>query len=100
MGCDKAREFLSRHKIEVTEFDVRKEPVTEAKARSLLKASKRAYAKKGSKVLFFDFAKGDRVEDALVEFLGRSGTMRAPVVLVGDTLFAGFDEETYRKLLT
>ena len=99
MGCEKAREFLSRKKIEPQLIDVRKKPVSAAEALKLVRKAKKAYAKKGSKVVVLDLSKKVSNEEILEHFLGRSGTMRAPVVQVGDAIFAGFDEQGYLELL-
>ncbi|MDR0476920.1 MAG: hypothetical protein LBH14_03140 [Desulfobulbaceae bacterium] len=37
-------------------------------------------------------------EDILPLVTGRSGTLRAPTLLVGDTLYVGFSDELYRRL--
>lgn len=39
-----------------------------------------------------------RREDILPLVTGRSGTLRAPTLLVGDTLYVGFSDELYRRL--
>jgi len=39
-----------------------------------------------------------RRENILPLVSGRSGTLRAPTILVGDTLYVGFSEELYRQL--
>lgn len=39
-----------------------------------------------------------RREDILPLVTGRSGTLRAPTLLVGNTLYVGFSEELYRRL--
>ena len=41
-----------------------------------------------------------RREDILPLVTGRSCTLRAPTLLVGDTLYVGFSEELYRRLAT
>ena len=39
-------------------------------------------------------------DELLAAMLGPTGNLRAPVMQLGKTLIVGFDEETYRKLLT
>lgn len=39
-------------------------------------------------------------EEVLALLMGRSGTLRAPVIKHRGTLMVGFDEETYEQVLT
>ena len=97
-GCAKAREFLSQSEKQIDHHDVRKEPISESETLKLLKGKKLYLEKKGKSVKRLS-AKEANKETLLKMFLGRSGTLRAPV-LMGDTwAIAGFEEETYRELL-
>jgi len=40
----------------------------------------------------------EKREKILLLVTGRSGTLRAPTLLVGKTLYVGFSEELYRRL--
>ncbi len=52
---------------------------------------------KGKKLLRFDTATADA--DALAGvILGRSGTLRAPAIRVGDTFLVGFHAEAYEEI--
>ena len=57
-------------------------------------------AKRGS-IVHFDRRKAKPGKDELLAaMLGPTGNLRAPVMQLGKTLIVGFDEETYRKLVT
>ena len=91
------REFLARNEVEHGFRDVRKEPVSAADAVALARRHKRGVAKKGAKLVEVEIA--ELTDDELQKlFLGREGTLRAPTVSDGTTLFAGYDEATLRKL--
>jgi hypothetical protein len=57
------------------------------------------YAAKGKTVVHLDLRQ-TKPEDAVVYLLGPTGNLRAPALRRGRTLIVGFDEATYRKLLT
>jgi arsenate reductase-like glutaredoxin family protein len=100
MGCDRAREFLSRHKIASSEHNVRREPLGPKEALALLRSVKSASVKSGKKILEFEISKTTPSDAELLKhFLGRSGTLRAPVIRIGSHLIAGFDEAVWKKLL-
>jgi len=80
--------------------NVRKEPVSKAKAFKLAKEMKTVHAKVGAKLKTWDLSKEKMTADDLAKALiGRSGDMRAPVLVVGKTLMAGYDESIYKSLL-
>lgn len=82
------------------DVNVRKEPVSKAKAMKIAKEMKQIHAKVGAKLKSWDLSKEKMSNEELNKALiGRSGDMRAPVLIVGKTLMAGFDESTYKNLL-
>jgi hypothetical protein len=54
--------------------------------------------KKGKKVVCIDMATEPSDGELSKVVLGRSGTLRAPVLQVGDTLLAGWDEDSFKEL--
>ncbi len=78
----------------------RKDAVDESGADALLQGVGQVYSTKGRKVLHLDLREKPAREDVLALMMGRSGTLRAPVIKCGDTLIVGFDEETYTQVLT
>jgi arsenate reductase-like glutaredoxin family protein len=92
------REFLARNEVEHAFEDIRKAPVSKRNTIALVRAHRRAIAKRGAAVIEIDPNKATD-EEILKLFLGREGTLRAPSVSVGDTLIAGFDAASFEKLL-
>jgi hypothetical protein len=91
------REFLAREKVEHAFVDVRKAPIAAPDALLLVRRHARAFAKKGASVIEVDPRSATDAELRKL-FLGREGTLRAPTVSDGQTLFSGFDEPTLRAL--
>ncbi|MGZ3421796.1 MAG: hypothetical protein ACXWUG_26335 [Polyangiales bacterium] len=91
------REFLARKKIEPAFEDIRKAPISKKATVAIVRKHTRAVAKVGGKIREID---PKTATDAEIEklFLGREGTMRAPTVSDGATIFAGFDEDTLESL--
>jgi arsenate reductase-like glutaredoxin family protein len=92
------REFLARNKVDHAFTDVRKAPLDPAATVALVRRHRRALSKRGATVLEVAVAEAT---DAELEklFLGREGTLRAPTISVGDTIFAGFDAAHFQKLV-
>jgi arsenate reductase-like glutaredoxin family protein len=91
------REFLARNDIGHAFNDVRARPVPADEAVALVRRHRKALAKRGSTVVELDPARATD-EEIKKHFLGREGTLRAPTLSVGDTIFAGFDEASFRAL--
>ena len=59
------------------------------------------YAAKGKRVIHVDLRRGKPSRAELLGvLLGPTGNLRAPTLRTGRTLIVGFDEATYRRLLT
>lgn len=81
-------------------MNVRKAPVSAAQTRALLAKVRKLYVRRGQKMVEIAITvKTDLAKEALPLCLGRSGTLRAPVLLVNQTLIVGFSEEIYRSVL-
>ncbi len=67
----------------------------------MLKGADTLIAARGKKVERIDLGAG-KPDRATVErlMLGPTGNLRAPTLRVGRTIIVGFDEETYRKVLS
>ncbi|NQV26130.1 MAG: hypothetical protein HQ518_17360 [Rhodopirellula sp.] len=57
------------------------------------------YVARGRKVVHFDLKKGYDADEIAELILGRSGTLRAPVLRVGKKLIVGFNEEAIGEVL-
>lgn len=92
------REFLARKEVPHSFVDVRKAPITPKATIAIVRKHQRAIAKVGGALREID---PKTSTDAEIEklFLGREGTMRAPVVSYDGVIVAGFDDETFRALV-
>ena len=84
----------------VEEINARKVKYERDDALGLLDGMKELYVAKGKKIVHFDLKK-DCPEDEIADLiLGRSGTLRAPVLRVGKKLIVGFNEEALQQVLS
>ncbi len=68
---------------------------------SLLDGVTDLYSTKSRKVIHLNIKKEKPArDDVLALVMGRSGTLRAPVIKHRSTLIVGFDEDTYTRILT
>jgi len=80
--------------------DARKAPLKAQDALALLKDVDEIYASKGKQVVHVDLTAARPGRAALLGLLlGPTGNLRAPTLRKGRTLFVGFDEATYEKIL-
>lgn len=96
----KAQGFLESidHNIQET-VDASKVRLGRDEALKLAKKASRVIAAKGKKITTFDLKKGKPDDEALLQILlGPTGNLRAPALLVNDTLLVGFNEESYSLL--
>ena len=92
--------MLSRNSIPCTEVaDARKASLAEEAAWQVLAAAREIIVAKGKKRLVFDPRRDSR-ETILKETLGRSGTLRAPTLRIGDRLLVGYNDELYAQFGT
>ena len=80
--------------------DAKKDKKGPEEALALAAQAEHLYATKGKKVIHFDLKKDKPSStELLAVMIGPSGNLRAPTVRKGKTLFVGFDEQSYQKLL-
>ncbi len=93
------RRFLSEKNVEVTEkIDARKVKIEADEAWELLSSGSKIMLAKGKSIIEIDTKDADRFE-VLKTALGRSGSLRAPTIKLGDTWIVGFNEEIYSTKL-
>ena len=81
--------------------DAKKNTISAARALALAREVDEIVATRGRQVIRMDLRKEKPDAETLKKLLiGPSGNLRAPTLRIGKTLLVGFDEETYRKLLT
>ena len=80
---------------------MRKAPVDAKSALALAKKASDIYSTKGKKVLHHNAKADGAVTSDIVEslMLGRSGTLRAPVIVSGKQIVVGFNAELYADIL-
>ena len=82
-------------KIAVSETaDARKEKIEGERAWELFQGASEVLIAKGKKILHLSPSETDK-ETVLASALGRSGTLRAPTLKIGDRFLVGFNEEMY-----
>ena len=92
--------MLNRNSIACeTVADARKASLAEEEAWQVLAAAQEIIVAKGKKRLVFDPRRDSR-ETILRETLGRSGTLRAPTLRIGDRLLVGYNDELYAQFGT
>lgn len=101
--CIKAQEFLDRHGI-VTEVleDAKRKVYKQEKAWELAGRVQDIYARKHAKIAHFKVVGGQLQGDSqefLDMVLGPTGNLRAPILLSGNNLLVGFDQDSYEKVL-
>ena len=75
--------------------------VDESNVDSVLDGVTDVYSTRSRKVIHLNIKTANPArEDMLALLMGRSGTLRAPVIKHRSTLIVGFDAETYAQILT
>ena len=62
------------------------------------KTARHVLVAKGKKLLRFDTASGVDDDELAAAILGRSGTLRAPAMLVGQVFLVGFHTDGYEEV--
>jgi len=99
--CKRATDFLERHKLEAREIVEAKKNTLKADFALKLAASvDEIYATKGTRQVHFQMKDKPAEEELLAAMLGPTGNLRAPALRKGKVLLIGFDEDSYKKVLT
>ena len=82
-------------------MDAKKSTIKGEDALALLRDVDEIYATRGRQVVHLDLRKGtpDRAELTRL-LIGPTGNLRAPTLRKGRTLLVGFDEATYKEVLS
>lgn len=80
-----------------TTVDAKKTKIPADEALRLAKSKRRVVVAKGKNVVVFDLTKSPPPDDAALQaaLLGPSGNLRAPTLVVGDTLLVGYNDAAY-----
>jgi len=77
--------------------DARKETISEDAALELINSFKKIVVGRGKKILEFKVEQNN-IDEIMKISLGRTGNLRSPAVLTGDTLYVGFNDSIYKDL--
>lgn len=95
-----AREFLSRHRIPFEAFDTGASPVGAAATLALVRERRTCHVKWEGNILTWDQEQSPVPEERLrLYFIHEDGGIRVPVLVAGEAIIRGYDEETYRRVL-
>lgn len=95
-----AREFLSRHGIAFEAFDTGATPLGAAATLALVRERRICHVRWERSVLSWDQEKSPASEERLRQyFIHEDGGIRVPVLVAGEAIIRGYDEETYRRVL-
>lgn len=99
--CQKAEDFLSKHKLAAREVvEAKKKTLKAAEALKLARSVEEIFASKGTKHVHFNLKEDQPDDDQLLAvMLGPTGNMRAPTLLKGKKLLVGFNEASYKEVL-
>ena len=102
MTCARTQGFLAKHKVAVAaRTDAKKATIKGDAALGVLKDVDEVYAAKGKRLVHVDLKRGKPPRAELLGLLlGPTGNLRAPTLRKGRTLIVGFDEATYKRLLS
>lgn len=89
--------LAQHHLVPLRIADARKEPLGEDAAWELLAGAREIVVAKGKQQLTLN-PRSDSRAAILAEALGRSGTLRAPTLKLGDQLVVGYGEALYAQL--
>lgn len=91
--------MLHNRGIEIQEtVEARNEKIEADQAWNLLRQAKEIIVGQGKKCSILHSSNGDR-SAILSQCLGRTGTLRAPTLKIGDRYLVGFNEEMYETYL-
>ncbi len=80
------------------EVDAKKKPLQGEEAWERLRRADKVLVGKGQKMQIY--SPDMSVKDALMgDVLGRSGTLRAPALQIGNTYYVGYNEIIYKELM-
>lgn len=100
--CARAQDFLTRKKVtsKVT-VDAKKTRISPDEAVAMARKFDEIYASKGTKLVHVDLRKEQLDDEQLKSLIvGPSGNLRAPTLHAGKTMLVGFNEESYKKVLS
>lgn len=80
-------------------MDASKQRKGRAEALALARTAKTVVVARGKKVLTFDMKQPPDDDTLATALLGPTGNLKAPTLLLGETLLVGFGEAAYQEVL-
>lgn len=97
-ACERASRFLAAHAITPGETVPASRRLGREEAVALIEGAQRIFVAKGKQRA--ELSGGAATPAAIDALLGPTGNLRAPTLRVGRTVLVGFDEQTFRAVLT
>ncbi len=98
MSSKKAQKYFEQNRIEIgTKINAGKEKIGADKAWEIISGLDHVYIGRGKKVVEFS-PDPEKREEILKLALGRTGNLRAPAIIKGNSGFIGFNDEIYQNL--
>jgi arsenate reductase-like glutaredoxin family protein len=100
VSCNKAQTFFEQNRTKPDLVaDTKKEKIERDQAWGIIRDKKKIYIAKGKTVVSF---KPDELnkEEILAACMGRSGTLRAPALVVKDEIYVGFNDRIYETVVS
>lgn len=95
-----AREFLSQHGITVALVDTGATPVTAEATFALVRGRRMCHVRWEGRMRTWNQVESPVPAEQLRQyFVHADGGVRVPVLVAGESVVRGFDEETYRRVL-
>jgi arsenate reductase-like glutaredoxin family protein len=87
---------MEERSIEIAETVPASRKLGEDRARDLIRDAKTVSVAKGKKLDVFE--RGSAADEIVPKMLGSTGNLRAPIIVVGDRVVVGFNEDVYREV--
>jgi arsenate reductase-like glutaredoxin family protein len=100
VSCNKAQQFFEQNRTKPDVLsDTRKEKIGKEQAWGIIGDKKNIYIAKGKIVVSFKPDESNK-EAILAACMGRSGTLRAPALVVKDEIYVGFNDRIYETIVS
>jgi len=100
VSCNKAQQWFEQNSAIIASVsDAKKEKIETDQAWEIIRNKKKIYIAKGKNAVSFKPDETNKAE-ILSACMGRSGTLRAPALVVGDAIYVGFNDKIYETVLS
>ena len=100
MSCNKAQQVFEQNRTTPdTVSDAKKEKIEKDQAWGIIRDKKKIYIAKGKAIVSFEPDETNK-EEILAACMGRSGTLRAPAIVIKDEIYIGFNDRIYETVVS